>query len=463
MGLLLRGYLALTDAGIYWPDEIYQSLEPAHRLVFGYGLLPWEFVEGARSWALPGLVAGVWEVLRAVGLGTSRVAVPALKLLFALVGVATAGATWRLARASGASPLGAAVGACAFALAAPAIYFAPRAMSETACALPATLGLALALDPKGGRTRRLTGAALLVVSVFLRLQCGLFCAGLLAILAGRALRSAERRWRPLAETTAVLAVGALLFGLFDRLTWGSWFHSARVYMRFNLVEGKASAWGTEGALYYVTHLFTSMPLLSVAALALVCLGAARAKGLTLLALAFLLLHSAIPHKELRFVFPLLPLGFALAGLGVDRLTGRARRWGVLALAIPAVCSAASLHRLTFGDLGAYPGRGGTSAFDDFGAINRLLLQAGAQPALCGLFVSAHLAWTGGDTYLHREVPLYGGGRPPPSARSFNYAIVDAARAATAGMHAVARDGTFALVKRFDGPCEPDPSYSWRLP
>jgi hypothetical protein len=408
-------------------------------------------------------VAGVWEVLRAVGLGASRFAVPGLKLFFALVGVATAGATWRLARASGASPLAAALGAGAFALAAPALYFAPRAMSETACALPATLGLAFALDPESGRRRRLFGAALLVVSVFLRLQCGLFCVGLLAILAARTRRSAERRWRPLLETTAVLVAGAVLFGLFDRLTWGSWFHSALVYLRFNLVEGKASGWGTEGAFYYVAHLFTAMPLLTVAALALACLGVARAKGLALLALAFLLLHSAIPHKELRFIFPLLPLGFALAGLGVDRLEGSARRWGVLALALPAAVSAGGYHRLTFGELGAYPGRRGASAYDDFGPVNRLLLQAGAQPDLCGLFVSAHLAWTGGYTYLHREVPLYGGGRSPPSTRSFNYAIVDATQAAAAQLHAVSQDGTFALVRRFDGPCEPDPSYSWRLP
>src|ERR1700694_1797806 len=38
LGALPRVFLALTDDGIYWPDEIYQTLEPAHRLVFGYGL-----------------------------------------------------------------------------------------------------------------------------------------------------------------------------------------------------------------------------------------------------------------------------------------------------------------------------------------------------------------------------------------------------------------------------------------
>ncbi|HZA50383.1 MAG TPA: hypothetical protein VE549_06560, partial [Myxococcaceae bacterium] len=43
-GFLLRAVLGVPDDGIYWPDEIYQSLEPAHRVVFGYGLVAWEFV-----------------------------------------------------------------------------------------------------------------------------------------------------------------------------------------------------------------------------------------------------------------------------------------------------------------------------------------------------------------------------------------------------------------------------------
>lgn len=453
VGGLLRGYLALTDAGIYWPDEIYQSLEPAHRLVFGFGLLPWEFVEGARSWTLPGLVAGIWKGLALVGLGQAHLAVPALKLVFAGVGVGTGFATYRLARAYGASTLSAALGALAFCLAAPAIYFAPRAMSETACALPATLGLALALDSSSRAGKRVGGAALLALSVFLRLQCGVLCLGLLAILAAR------RAWRPLVECAATLAVGALLFGLVDRLTWGGWFHSAIVYLRFNLVEGRSAGWGTEDLFYYLRTLFDSMPLLALGTLSLAALGAWRARSLAILAALFLLVHMAVPHKELRFVFPLLPLVFALAPLGLDRLSGAPRRWGALALAVPAAYSAGTFHRLTFGDVGAYRERAGSSAYDDFGSVNRLLLAAGQRPDLCGLFVQVHLAWTGGYTYLDREIPLYGGAKPPPSGNSFNYAIARI----PPQQPAVARDGAFALVKRFEGPCTPDPTYSWRLP
>ncbi len=48
---------AVLWPGIHYPDEVMQSLEQAHRLVFGSGLVPWEFRDGARSWLLPGMLA----------------------------------------------------------------------------------------------------------------------------------------------------------------------------------------------------------------------------------------------------------------------------------------------------------------------------------------------------------------------------------------------------------------------
>src|SRR5437763_15731616 len=57
VGAALRVWLSLNDDGIFWPDEIYQSLEPAHHWVFGTGILPWEFIEGARNWAFPATIA----------------------------------------------------------------------------------------------------------------------------------------------------------------------------------------------------------------------------------------------------------------------------------------------------------------------------------------------------------------------------------------------------------------------
>ena len=52
-----------------WGDEVFQTVEPAHRLVYGYGLMTWEFQLGMRSWLLPGTIAGLIELGRMVGDG----------------------------------------------------------------------------------------------------------------------------------------------------------------------------------------------------------------------------------------------------------------------------------------------------------------------------------------------------------------------------------------------------------
>src|SRR5437763_13875527 len=54
-----------------WGDEIFQTIEPAHRLVYGYGLVPWEFQLGMRSWLLPAMIAGFMQLARAIGDGPS--------------------------------------------------------------------------------------------------------------------------------------------------------------------------------------------------------------------------------------------------------------------------------------------------------------------------------------------------------------------------------------------------------
>ena len=69
LGVVLRLVPTVFVPSINWGDEIFQTVEPAHRLVFGYGLVPWEFQLGMRSWLLPGVIAGLMEAARIVGDG----------------------------------------------------------------------------------------------------------------------------------------------------------------------------------------------------------------------------------------------------------------------------------------------------------------------------------------------------------------------------------------------------------
>ena len=158
LGAAYRLYFACTDDGIFWPDEIYQSLEPAHRLVFGWGLVPWEFIDGARNWALPGLVA---FLIKLSGSADPRIYLAVVRIAFVAISVATAYASYLLARGCGARELPAAIGAACFSLGALPLYFGHRAMSETASALPVTLGLWLVLRSDATRRHLVFGASLL--------------------------------------------------------------------------------------------------------------------------------------------------------------------------------------------------------------------------------------------------------------------------------------------------------------
>ena len=64
-----RAAVALSGDFVLHPDEIMQYLEPAHRLAFGNGVIYWEYFYGARSWLVPGVVAGVLKLFDLVGLG----------------------------------------------------------------------------------------------------------------------------------------------------------------------------------------------------------------------------------------------------------------------------------------------------------------------------------------------------------------------------------------------------------
>lgn len=463
-GGLLRFSVLSSDHGIFWPDELYQSFEPAHALVFGHGLIPWEFFDGARNWALPGLVALVMKLCALLGADQPAQYIGATRALFALLSLGTALGTFRLARAVGADELPASLASTVVALAAPFLYFSHRAMSENASTLPLIWGLALVFDRASSRRLVWLGASCLGLAVMFRLQSAVVCVVVLGVLA------AWKQWRALRDVTVVLAIWALLFGALDAFTWhdvpgaklGGWFHSAVVYLRFNLIEGKAAGWGVAPWYFFGQRLFTSMPALAVLFVLGVLGGLRRAPALVMVALVFFALHSASPHKEYRFILPMIPMLAALVATSTALLPlERLRQAALGALLVSTLYSAATARSLTFGDLGHYPGRERDSAWDDNGPINRLMLVASSKEDVCGLITPAHPAWMGGATYLHRKALIFSQGWPFDcfQTRTCNYAIVPK----QAGPTPIAEDTGLMLVKVFDGPCAPVPNYQWRLP
>lgn len=449
-GAAVRTWLALTDHGVHWPDEVYQSLEPAHRLVYGRSIVAWEFVAGARPFFFPGLLALVLKALALLRLDEPTAYLPIVRVLLALASMATVVGVFRLSRALKGSFAASVAAATALSWMSLAIYFSPRALTEVVAALPVTWGLALLLAVPLGQasTRRLVlGASLLGLAVLLRIHCGLFAAGAVVTLL------VQRRFRDAGVVTGVLAGWALVYGLLDLFTWGGFLHSALFYLRFNVLEGRAAEWGTAPPAFYTKHLVKSLGAHWVVLAVLALLGLRRATAVVVLAGVFLLGHLALPHKELRFILPMLPLLCVAAGAGIDEVRAFKQPLGLLALVAVLVTSAlsfATFRSLTRRDLGQWDEG---SAYDVGGPQTRLLLRASTQEDLCGLGL---LAGERHDTFaytaLHRDVPFYGAPLPPRESRFYNYVI---AAEGTEPGDVIATDHGVALVRVSRAACVKD--------
>ena len=279
----------------------------------------------------------------------------------------------------------------------------------------------------------------------------------------RAVRSLLWR-RRFADARAFMG-GAILVGLasglLDWVTWGRPFGSTIAYMEFTL-QGGSSTFGVFPASYYLqTTAAATGLMLPVVLVGL--LGAFRVAPVALLAAAsFVLAHCLIPHKEYRFLSPIMPLALSLAAAGLADSAARIRvpAWALGALGVLcAVGSAFKVRTLTNGDLGHYLGRpyAGDSVWHFQEAPTLLLAEAGQRADLCGvLTLGLRAGFTGGFSYLHRNVPLLYRHQACDATSTANYIIAAPQSEVPRDYSLVdARDG-YRLLRRA-GACAPPPA------
>ncbi len=430
-----RVWAAIAEQGLFWPDEFYQSLEQAHRFAFGYGIVPWEFAEGARSWLFPGLIGILWKAMALVGLSSAPALVIGAKLAMAALSVFGVFLTMRLTlrlveRITENAELvrWSAILAGLLAASFPAlIFFGSKCMTETAAA-PALVGAMLLVtktrsseeaataatsvrETKRALLRTFAAGAILSLAIFLRYQTGLFAVAMFLLVLS------ELRWKEaLALAAGGVSVG-ILGGMLDAITWGKPFFSFVYYVQFH-AKGGANAWGVAPFPYYFLNTLRSCgPSAYVFAVGLL-LALPRFYRQVLVLAACVLVHSFVDHKEYRFITPFIPLAAALTAAGVAWLVSFVEPRAKLQLtSVPLwlglFVSSALFYRtthLTFRRLGhpglaANLGDEGASVWHAAEGINRLLWKAGALPETCGITVRFPWPSTGGFAYFHKDVPM----------------------------------------------------------
>jgi 4-amino-4-deoxy-L-arabinose transferase-like glycosyltransferase len=127
----------------------------------------------------------------------------------------------------------------------------------------------------------------------------------------------ERRWRDLAVvgiTGGVIGIG--IQGISDWWYWGHPFFSLQNIVTFTLTD-KLSSRGYQPAWYYLVHLgsWTDPVLIALAS----CGSAATGRRLALWAWIPLGILNCLPHKEPRYLLPVVPFIGMLAAVGLWRV------------------------------------------------------------------------------------------------------------------------------------------------
>ena len=401
-----RAAVALSGDFVLHPDEIMQYLEPAHRLAFGNGVTYWEYFYGARSWLVPGTVAGVLLLFDAVDLGQPAWYVGGVKLLFCAISLAIPAGMYLFARRHFGETAGRTAllaGAFWYELAG----FAHKPMTEFVATAPLVALLALCARRSVDDARTVWTAAFLgVLTAAIRLQYAPLALVLLGIVF---LRTGKR-----IQLTLAAAGFAAAFGLFDAVAWGGGlFHSYVTNFRYNLMAGPMRT--DESPPYQ----FLLWLILAGIGLSVLCLAAAlrrlRRYGFLLGLIALvLLIHSLQAHKEYRFIFAVIPLWLLIAADLAARLAAlrdrRPRLAGLAAAGFATVSLAGILNGLPYQDrvYEAWSRETGVVRFvgnqDPIFPTYRYLALA---PGVSGVWqVDRRYFNLPGYYYLHHKIPLY---------------------------------------------------------
>ncbi|MEI9967106.1 MAG: hypothetical protein WDM87_00185 [Terracidiphilus sp.] len=121
----------------------------------------------------------------------------------------------------------------------------------------------------------------------------------------------------LAERIPVIAAGAslpvLLFGITDWITWSYPWQSFVLYYKENVVSGPGKELTIVQPWYW--YALVLLVLLGPAVL-LLFHGTRRSPFLAIFCAIIVVSHSVIPHKEIRFIYPILAPAITLAAMGI---------------------------------------------------------------------------------------------------------------------------------------------------
>jgi len=199
-------------------------------------------------------------------------------------------------------------------------------------------------------------------------------------------------------TALVATAAAIITVLVDSIMWGRWLWPEFEVLWLNTAENKSGEWGTSPPLWYF---YSALPRALLGAAPLAVLGVIlerRARVPMVVASTFVTLYSFLPHKELRFLFPVLPLFNVAAAAAVARLLrmkGVVRLFAQLTLVGLAIGTLLATAIMTVASVTNYPGGVAMAGLHATEPVSPAIsVHIGNLAAISGVsrFLEAHPGW-----------------------------------------------------------------------
>jgi phosphatidylinositol glycan class B len=394
----LRFATFLLFPSVYHPDELFQYLEQGHRMAFGYGVIPWEYRAGMRSWLLPGFLGSLMWATAYLGGGPAAymAVIGAVLSLFSTVMVWL---SWLWARRI-AGAAGGIASAIVMATWFELVYFGSKPLTE---ALAATFLFAaaylLCARRSHGYGALLAGGLLLGLTFALRLH---LAPAILVVYLWACVGAPLRHWIVICLGGTIVVLAA---GLLDWATLGLPFQSVWKNFYINIAEGRSDRYGVTPWYGYIGFFVQRWSGAIVPIGLLILLGARRIPIALVVPIVIVLSHSFIGHKELRFLLPAVPFLLLAASVGlVELATGLDRAW-------PRIGRRAMLSLVIAGWVATSLALSVGAGMRPSWRLNADHLRAFAairmRDDVCGVGLTG-VNWydTGGYVTLHRKLPMY---------------------------------------------------------
>lgn len=422
LSLFVRIYASMTSIAQIFPDEIFQTLEPAHKLIFGKGITYWEFKVGARSWLLPGIIAGIYKFLDVAGVKDPLYINIGVKIFFSILNSLAVSVVYSLFRRHYFPKKEAFLFTLPLAASYLLSYISVRTISESAALPFMVFAVYFASNYIEKETKKDLFFAVLAAGTayMMRFQTCIFAFGLAIAL----FLTSKKRF----QAALIFGFGyvgmMLLQGIMDIFTWGKFCQSLLTYLDYNIIRKVSDNFSVSPWYFFIKEFAATFhPITYISAVALMISAIAKFKknkSIFLFFFPFLfffIIHSAIAHKQPRFVFACC---FAILALSSEFFASLCRKYGknrknaAIFLSIFLLFSLDAFPHMRYAPLWNHSVTK-IDNFDDkdkgqaqiFGGVLETEAELGRIEDLKRAYLfGVPQIWSGGYSYFHKNAQIY---------------------------------------------------------